>query len=350
MGDARYDLKAVAEGFRDRMELQADDAAILQRICSAYQKAWLGEAFAADAFKPTTWWEMQRRGNLEPVMRALAKGDIEALQRMYRNFYRDACSAGLILTQNLAKEYLSRKMSDQDRRYVLADTLYRVNHWKQMVNSDATVQELEGPGIGNPFGVVVEGTLVSLGSEYQHFCAFRIAELLKNNEAATVVEIGGGYGGMAYYLLRECPTLRYVNFDVPESVALASYFLMRSYPERRFLLYGEAGLCEESLSKADAALLPLFAMRAMEPKTTVAFSSHAMSDLSEKAQQEYAARLSAMGCESFLCIGDEAGMNGLHTTLTRERAWTLEQERDLAWHSHRNIKGREIERVYRRRG
>jgi putative sugar O-methyltransferase len=346
-GDPRYDLNAVAKGFADRVETEVEDTAILERICSAYQKAYAEERFALEIYRPTGWWEIQRYGSLQPVMNALANGNIEALRRMYRNFYRDACSAGLIVVQSLAKEYFGGRMTRRHRRYVLADTLYRVDHWKKMINTDCAVHELAGPPVGNPFGVMMEGTLVRAGAEYQHFCAMKVAELLKD-DAATVVEIGGGFGGMAYYFLRDCPRVRYMNFDLAETVALASYFLMRSHPGRKFVLYGEAELCEKSLAKIDVALLPVFALRAAPLRAAVTFSSHAMSDLNEKAQEEYAAQVSAMKCEWLLCTGHTTGMDRLHAALTNSGAWRLERERELGWNVHRNAQARELERLYGR--
>ena len=348
LGDERYDLQAVTEGFADWLETEVNDTAILKRICSAYQKAHAEEGLAPDAYRPTGWWEMQRHGSLQPVMHALVNGDIEALARMYRNFYRDACSAGLIVVQSLAKEYFGRRMTEQYERYVLADTLYRVDYWKKMTGGACAVKELAGPAVGNPFGVMVEGTLVRAGAEYQHFCAMRVAEMLTGKDA-TVAEIGGGYGGMAYYLLRERAGLRYLNFDVPESVALMSYFLMRTFPKRRFLLYGETELCEDSLAKVDVALLPVFAMRTMALKAEVMFSSHAMTDMSGEALEEYSARASAMTRGWFLCVGEGAGMAKLDAALRRREAWTLERERELDWNVHRNARAREVERTYRSR-
>ena len=348
IGDNRYDLNAVSEGFADRLDSQIDDHAILQRICSAYQRALTDEVQALDTYRPTQWWEMQRHGSLLMVMNALANGNIEVLQKMYRNFYRDPCSAGLIIVQSLAKQYFGGGMRDQDRRYVLADTLYRLDQWKRMLPRTCSIQKLAGPTIGNPFGVMVEGTLVRVGAEYQHYCAGEVLELLENR-AATVAEIGGGYGGMAYYLLRDCQNVKYLDFDVAESIALTSYFLMRSFPSRKFLLYGEGDLNEETFEKSDVVLLPAFALQRIPCRVDITFCSHAMSDLRKPAQTEYAAQIAAMKSEWLLCVGDSTGMATLDATLEESGNWSVRRGRDLRWHVHRNARAQEIERLYRRR-
>jgi hypothetical protein len=65
------------------------------------------------------------------------------------------------------------------------------------------LSDLGAPRTGDPFGVLLQGTLLRTGAEYQHYCAQKIRSLLPE-DTATMVEIGGGFGGMAYYLLRDC--------------------------------------------------------------------------------------------------------------------------------------------------
>lgn len=346
-GDARYDLGAVTEGFADRLENDAGDEAILKRICAAYQRAYADEQHSAAIHRPTVWWEQQRHGSLQPVMHALEQGDIKGLGRMYRNFYRDACSAGLIVVQSLAKEYFGGKMTEMNRRYVLADALCRVDYWKKMTGGAFAVRDLSGPMVGNPFGVMVEGTLVQMGAEYQHYCAMRVAEMLTDEDGA-VAEIGGGYGGMAYYLLRGRPELRYVGFDVAESVTLTAYFLMRAFPEKRFLLYGEGKPGE--LANWDVALLPVFTLPEMPLTVEVTFSSHAMTDLSEAALKEYVAQAAAMTRGRLLCIGEGAGVDRLDAALMRNGSWQFEEKKALAWNLHTKTRACEAELTYRRRG
>src|SRR6185437_9561265 len=349
IADARYDLEAVTAGFVNRSDAEFDDAALLQRICLAYRKAKLDEATAPTAYRPTRWWEMQRRGSLQPVVTALQHGNVEALSRMYRNFYRDACSAGLIIVQSLAKRYFNGRMTDQQRRYILADALYRLDYWKRVTNGSFAVADLTGPTAGNPFGVMVEATLVRAGSEYQHFCGIEVSKRV-TGDYPVVAEIGGGYGGMAYYLLRERPRLKYVGFDVAESVALTSYFLMRAFPQRKFLLYGEAEPCEKSVAHTDVILLTVFAMRDLPLKAAVTFSSHAISDLSTTAQAEYALRISAMTSHCLICIGARVGMDNFDAALKSTGLWRIEQETTLEWSVHRNARASEVERVYRKQG
>jgi putative sugar O-methyltransferase len=346
--DPRYDVQSVIDGFADRVDDRSDDAALLGRICTSYIKAAKQEQSAPKAYRPTGWWEQQRHGSLGAVTKALMTRDIDALQAMYRNFYRDPCSAGLVVLQSMSKDYFGGTIRESHRRFYLADALYRIDHWKAQTGSSFNSRDLSGPEIGNPFGVMVEGTLIRSGAEYQHYCALRIRRLLAP-ERAVVAEIGGGFGGMAYYLLRDRARTTYINFDVPESVALMSYYLLKAFPQLKFLLYGEEELSADAIAHADGVLMPVFELAKMPVDAVdVTFSSHAMSDLSHEAMGEYLKTVASMTRDSFLYIGNDKSGDVISDLITQQYpSFRLAETRTSGWHSHRAPGSSEVECLYR---
>lgn len=95
-GDSRYDPKNVAKGFASRYDRSGDDTSVLERICGAYARAVSRPESASACYGPTDWWKNLRQDCLGPVMKALRKGDVAALRRMYANFFRDPCTTGLV--------------------------------------------------------------------------------------------------------------------------------------------------------------------------------------------------------------------------------------------------------------
>jgi putative sugar O-methyltransferase len=90
-----------------------------------------------------------------------------------------------------------------------------------------------------------------------------------------VLEIGGGFGGTARYLLRDCPGLTYLNFDVPERIALTSYYLLKSFSELQAALYGETELLPPLLEKPGLVLMPTFELlQVPDHGVDVCFNSH----------------------------------------------------------------------------
>ncbi len=320
---------------------------LLDRICTAYIRSVERQQEAPPAYEPTPWWEEQRKCSLKPVMQALKTRDLSALRRMYGNFFRDPCSAGLIAPQSMSRDYFGETIGDIHRHLFLVDFLYRIEHWNLQTGGGYTHRDLAGPSIGNPFGVMLDGTLIRMGSDHQHYCAHRIRRLLASGPA-TVVEIGGGYGGMAYYLLRDRPRTTYVDFDVPESCALTAYYILKTFPDLKVLLYGEAAATSDAISRANVVLLPLVELASMPGGSAdLVFSSHAMSDLSTVAMESYMGEIARVSRGYFLYIGNSPSGRTISMLAGRDRSFQLTDVRPSGWHRHVEPEAADVEILYR---
>jgi hypothetical protein len=347
--DARYDLQNVADGLRPRRDQTGDDTALLERISNAYVRAAEAEALVKPVYRPTAWWKEVRRDGLVPVRRALAARDIAGLERMYGNFFRDPCSTGLVgAPYKMNKAHLGQTADDSACRFFLSNALYRIDHWKAQTGNRFALGDLAGPEIGNPFGVCLHGTLVRAGTESKHYSAHRIMDLLPPQNVP-VVEIGGGYGSMAYYLLRDRPRTTYVNFDVPESIALASYYLLKSFPDRKFLLYGEEPLSADALSRFPVVLMPVFELPNMPTKSAVlTFSANTLSSLTRAAMSEYLREIHRITNEYLLLVGRAAERGPLRRLIRLQLPdLTLAEKRVFEWNKLTILNDREEECLYR---
>jgi hypothetical protein len=345
-GDARYDLTNVSNGFTSRLDDSSGDDEILERICAAYIGAAQREPFAPGVYQASAWWRQVRLASLGPVMKALGSRDIASLRRIYRNFFRDASSTGLIgVPYSLTKAYFDKRIKDIHRRFFLGDALYGIDYWKTLTGDRFPLHALAGPEIGNPFGIMIGGTLVRAGAVYQHYSAHKIASYLFSAKA-TVAEFGGGFGGMAYYLLRDQPGIKYVDFDVPESLALTSYYLLRSFPHLKFLLHGESAITAEALASADVVLMPLFEMESLPSESVeVVFSSHAMSDISQEAMSVYLKTISRISTGCLLYMGNSQGAESIRTA-EAQQLFRLDEIRPSGWNTHRFPKAHEVECLF----
>ena len=344
--DPRYDLQVVHEGFTSCIDQQDEDTDLLQRICTAYAKSI--QISSPNEYKPISWWESFQHSSLKPVMRALEAGDLSTLRTRYRNFFRDSCSDGLVEKNLLlTKSPFYKSMMRTHESYFLSDALYRLDCWSAMTDGQFSLRDLEGPRTGNPFGITLNGTLVRTGSEYQHYCAHRTGRLLFGNNPV-VVEIGGGYGGMAYYLLRDFPQLTYIDFDLPETIALASYYLLKAFPEKTFLLYGEEVLNEETLGCFDVILLPIAEFSAVPSGfANLIFSSHAISDLSSAALIEYMNKITDVTRDYFLYEGlYKSGPDIPGLVMDLYPSLHLVEEKRFQWYSQKSPTDLQHELLY----
>ena len=347
-GDPRYKLQNITEGFASRIDNSDNDEQLLERICAAYIKAAEHQEAARKTYQPSRWWTEQRQERLQPVTQALRKRDIRALRLMYRNFYRDSCSSGLVARSGMPWANGRKEMRNIDGHFYLGDSLCGIDHWKVRTRGRFAIADLAGPNIGNPFGVMVDGMLVRFKAPYQHYCAHRLSTLLDAGPAS-VAEIGGGFGGMAYFLLRDRQLLTYFDFDLPETIALASYFLMKAFPALNFVLYGEKELKSEEMAGANVVLMPLFQLGQMPPRSVdVAFSSFAVSSVAAELMSDYVESICRVTRGHFLCIaGGKSGANTILKLATQRKDVRVVETCVSAWNGHKSTNWNDVETLYR---
>lgn len=299
-----YRPDLVPAGFAPHRGDEKDDSELLERICSAYTKAKEVQRGASETYNVSNEWLPIYRQQLGPVMHALESHNIKALRAMYQNFYRDPCSTGLAgLPANMRRCYFGSVIKNRYRHLFLTDVVHRYELWKQETGHQFTTQVLTSPDIGNPYGYFVDNLFIKGGSDYQHFYATKIAALLKDANSQTVVELGGGFGGMAYYLIRDNPRVTYVDLDLPENTALASYYLLKAFPRLPTLLYGEANLSSETLSAYRIVLMPSFEIQKLLRKSVaVSFNSYSLAEMSRSTIDEYIGHITRITNGYFLQI------------------------------------------------
>jgi len=335
--DPRYNLQSVSEGFASRVDDRDDDKEILHRICAAYQKAIEKQSSSPQRYQSTERWKQIEKQSLGPVTKPLREGDIQALRSMYRNFYRDPCSAGILGAPNgQPRAYFSGKIKDIYRHFYLSHVLYRLDYWKSVTCGRYLLRDLEGPGVGNPFGVVLDGTLVSVGAEYAHYCAKRVEEESAPGPAA-IAEIKGGFGAIAYFLLRDRPKTTYVDFDLPESVALATYYLMKSFPALSFLCYGEKAITQAAVQEADVVLLPLFELATVpDGLVNLTFTSFGLAAMTPEHTAQCVEDVGRISREKIFLIGNRiTGEAAAEATKSKLLPFSLGETRESGWHSYK---------------
>jgi hypothetical protein len=102
---------------------------------------------------------------------------------------------------------------------------------------------LDFPDVGAAYGIRMAGRLIAPDTPDQLYAAARLRHAIEDHCAdretsLTVVEIGGGYGGMAYWLVRMIDA-RYVIVDLPVVNVLQGYFLAKALGEREVSFCGE---------------------------------------------------------------------------------------------------------------
>jgi hypothetical protein len=146
--------------------------------------------------------------------------------------------------------------------------------------------EVDFPDVGAPYGLTVDGRLITLDTPEQIYAALRLDlarrnHLLGRPEGSTrVVEIGGGYGGTCYWFLRVCPDIaRYTILDLPIMNVLQGYFLAQAHGASVVSFYGE--------EPAQVRILPASALAQVDTPFDMLVNKDGMPEMPPDAVTSY---------------------------------------------------------------
>jgi len=285
-----YTIESFDEGFKNRFNNKKIDKKIIERIIISYNKAKADQKSAGQIFFENNEWTTIYQSHLKNIISSLLNNDVNSVGNSYENFWRDPCSTGLVgLPLDMKKHYFVSNIKNEDKMVALRDGFWRFNLWKALAGKNANSDSLLSPNVGNPYGFVFEGKFIRSGADYHSHYASQIIEIAKTCNKKIVLELGGGFGGMAYYFLKQQTRgVRYYNFDLPENLALSAYYLLSALPEKKYALYGEVDLEQESHSNYDAVLFPNFAIEALASNSaSIAFNSYSLAEMSKETIEYY---------------------------------------------------------------
>lgn len=249
----------------------APDKALVSRLTACLQAAKRAQP---SAFQATGEW------------RAILDENEDLRRESLRTMFRDVGQT--VIGANFSARALDRPSlkGTIKKPFILKGIHQDLRIWRSVIDHP-DIRDLAAPDIGSPWGGVVEGTLVYPGVCRAHYFASQAANLL--GHSGTIAELGGGYGEFAYRLLKANPNIRYIDFDLPEVLFKASYFLMSAFPEKRFLLFDEIGdrpLTNELVRQYDIVLMPNFMLPKLE-SADLFINTRSLSEMSRPTIEGY---------------------------------------------------------------
>jgi len=167
-------------------------------------------------------WKWLNENRRAAYLAALHASDIDALLQIYSSLFRQDASYGIVsgtytefcdTTQNLS---------------IINGILCDVDTWLDYTNLSPE-QYLAMPDIGMPYGIQFGDNLVSPDICRHDYHAGKIFRLIEDMglSRATVLEIGGGYGGAAYQFLKRDSSKKHcwVIVDLFETLCVQYYWL-----------------------------------------------------------------------------------------------------------------------------
>ncbi len=288
--DPNYNLSSINDCFLSRKS-QTIDSNIFERICRSYNLAKDVQERADSVYQVGNEWVPIYKRYMGDIMRVLNECDFHSMELIYNNFMREPCSVGLHGIggyERMTKNYFSGNISTPNARIYIKDVINRYNIWNAEFGNSHNIESLKGPLLGNTYGHFVDGIFVEGGSYYNHYYATKISQLLKDNKRSSVLELGGGFGNMAYYLMQESNNVTYFDFDLPENFALTAFYLLSSFPKKKIALYGEVDLENDNINNYDLILMPNFEIDKVSTNSIdLVFNSYSLAEMPPNTIKNY---------------------------------------------------------------
>ncbi len=249
-------------GFRGKWSREepdlASDGAELARTLGGI---WLGmkdrQSTVPPAYLPAPAWGAILDAEWSEPRERIEAGDLAAFEVFLRNFFRNGGISGLWGSRRMFDDFATApRRSDLER---LALFMRQFEAWRREVPG-GNLDDLDEARVGNPWGYDVDGRLVVEPAFEYHTLALRIRDLVADVARPVILEIGGGFGGLARQILRLVPGVRYVGLDLPENVIIQSWYLTRSLSDRRIGFDEIDKANQQDLTEVDALILPNWAL------------------------------------------------------------------------------------------
>lgn len=210
-------------------------------------------------------------------------GNLQELEGLLANFCRNNMSTGILGGRAAFEDYAVQPD-------MVSGIRQNFNVWTYSIG-DAPVHELASPPIGNPFGHWIDNVIVHPNTFLNHYRGRFAQKLLSNIKRPVIAEIGGGFGGFAYYALKFMPGCCYLNFDLPENLLISSYYLSLAYPDLRIHLYSGNEDMRALVDEYDIILMPQYTLPLLPDRSidlflnTISLSEMSYATICEYLQQ-----------------------------------------------------------------
>ena len=237
------------------------DLPLAHRIFSAFKLMKSEQNSKSELYRPSSLWQSQINESYSFLLESYRKDDVEKFLYFLQNFGNWSKFLG-VESQGLIKKYSKNILLNNFLKYEIIEG--QLNLWKHF-NKDRDLKDVDLPKYGNQIGAVVENNFVVIGSFSNHIYASILLNYLDKKN--TIMELGGGYGKLAYYILNNKKNLTYIDFDIPETLTLASYYLSKCFPAKKNFFYGEAKFDKNIETNFDLIFLPSWEIEKMNNDT-----------------------------------------------------------------------------------
>ena len=170
-------------------------------------------------------WMWINNNKRKTLVDSLKKFNVGFLSSQLINLFKSNVSYGII-----SSTYKNVFKNKKNRKTFISDVLKNISVWEEFVKlkkKDYNFIHTDRM-IGNPYGIIYKKKKILYDTPRHDYYAEKIINILKNKKNPTILEIGGGYGGLLIQLLKRKFNFSYINIDLPETLLISYYYLKRT--------------------------------------------------------------------------------------------------------------------------
>jgi putative sugar O-methyltransferase len=231
-------------------------------------------------------WKWINDNKRAGYMKALNGGDRFMLAEYLANMFRRDAAYGIITGDYEGIQKKEQQFELENQVLLDLDVLAEFDGSTEM----KTKWLKDHSKCGNPFGYLTQKNELIIADAPRHvYFANRLLGLLADAKitAPTVLEIGGGYGGLCLETIRRAKfkKFQYIDCDLPETLYMAYFFLKKALPKGTRIEWAL-----EKVPNADVVLLPAQKKHLIK-KADLMFNANSLSEMGKQTVWEYIALL-----------------------------------------------------------
>jgi putative sugar O-methyltransferase len=229
------------------------DLNLSEKIFESYKKMKNEQNIIDDLYKPSSLWQKHLDKDYEIINNSIKNNDLEKFLFFLQNFGNWKSYLG-IESHDIIQKYSSNILL----KSFLEESIFggQLKIWKYFNNNKNDFSELNMPRFGNQIGATIDGNFIVIGSFFNDIYSSILNEYSNISKKTVIAELGGGYGKFAYYFLKKVKNYSFINFDIPEVLVLSMYYLIKSFPNKNYFLFGDKVFENSLLNKYDLLFLP----------------------------------------------------------------------------------------------
>lgn len=272
-----------------------EELKLVKRIFISFQKMKRDQEKVSNLYKPSSLWQKHIDKDYALFGESIAKNDFEGFHFFLTNFGTWKSYHGI---ENV--DIIRNNMGSILRRKYLKNTTFfnMLNMWKWHSKGERSVDSLNYPQHGNQCGAFLKDSkksdkvFIGVGSFSNDIYGTTLEGLL-DEPHPIVADLGAGYGKFDYFVLRNIPKFTFIDFDLPEVLCVAAYYLMKTWPEKNALLYGEEEFDPSNLTAFDLIFMPSSEIEKL-PKNSIDLfiNKHSLGEMRKETAENFITHIS----------------------------------------------------------